>query len=71
MILHGGTDAAFLALPKYRGLITGHFYLSDHPPTTDMPKQKLNGAILTICQTLKNVVASAAEVETGGMLLKG
>ena len=70
MILRGDTDSAYLVLPKARSCITGHFYLSDHPPPTDTPKPKLNGPILTVCQTLKNVVASAAEAETGWMFLK-
>ena len=36
-----------------------------------MPKPKMKGPILTIYQTLKNVVSSAVELETGGMLLNG
>ena len=71
MILHSDTDAAYLVLPKSRNHITGNFYLSNHPPPTDTPKQKLNYLILPVFQTLKTVVASAAEAETGGMLLNG
>ena len=70
MILCGDTDAAYLVLPKARICIAGHFYLSDHPPPTDMPKPKLNVTTLTVYQTLKNLVASAEEAETGGMFLK-
>ena len=70
MIIHGDTDAAYLVLPKARSRIAGHFYLSNHPPPTDTPKPKLNGLILTVCQTLKNIVASAAEAETVGMLTR-
>ena len=62
MILHVDTDAAYLVLPKACSHIAGHFYLSNRLPTNDTPKQKLNGPILTIFQTLKNVVASASEV---------
>ena len=69
MILHGDMNSAYLVLPKACSRIASHFYLSDHPPTTNMIKPKLNGLILTICKTQKNVVTSAAEVETGGMLL--
>ena len=64
-------DAAYLVLLKARSRITGHFYLSDHPPPTDTLKPKLNGPILTVCQTLKNVMDSAAEAERGGMFLNG
>ena len=62
MILHGDTDAAYLVLTKSCSFIADHFYLSDHPPPTDTPKPKLNGLVLTVFQTLKNLVASAAEV---------
>ena len=53
MILHCETDAAYLVLPKSCGRITGHFYLSNHPPPTGMPKPKLNGPIITVCKKLK------------------
>ena len=53
MILHGDTDAAYLFLPKARSHIAGHFSLSDHPTTTNTPKPKLKGPILTVFQTLK------------------
>ena len=69
MILHGDTDIAYLVLPKYRSRIYGHVYLRNKPPLTDTSKPKLNGPILTFSQTLKHVVASAAEAETGGMFL--
>ena len=60
MIQHVDTDAAYLVLPKSRSRISVHLYLLNRLPTNDMPKPKLNGPILTICQTLKNVVASSA-----------
>ena len=60
MILHGDTDAAYLVLPKSYSRIAGHFYLSDRLPTTNTPKPKLNGPILTVYQTLNNVVDSEA-----------
>ena len=69
MIPHGDTDSAYLVLPKACSRIAGHSYIGDHPPPTDTPKPKLNGPILTVCQTLKNVVASAAEAEPGGVFL--
>ena len=68
MILHINTYAAYAVLPKSCSRISGRFYLiSNFLPTNDMAKSKLNGPILTICQTLKTFVASAAESETGGM----
>ena len=71
MIIHGDTDASYLVLPKDRSRIAGYLFLRNHPPPTDTPKPKLNGPILTVCQTINNVVALEAEAETGGMLLNG
>ena len=71
IMLHGDTYAAYLVLPKAHIHIAGHFYLSNHPPTTDRPKPKLNGSISNICQPLKNAVSPAEEAETGGMFLNG
>ena len=53
MILHDDTDAAYLVLPKACSRIAGHFYIRNHSPTTDAPKLKLNGPILTVCKTIK------------------
>ena len=71
MILHVDTDVAYLVLTKSRSLIAIHLYLRNLPPTNDTPKPKLNSPIITICQTLKNVVASSAEAETEGIFLNG
>ena len=69
MILHGDTDADNLVISKDHNRIAGHFYLSDHLTTNYIPKQKPNGAILNICQTLKKCVAWTSEMENGGMFL--
>ena len=67
MILHIESDAAYLVLPNARSRVAGHFYLSSHPPAQGKPSPQHNGPLLTECKTLKNVVASAAETETGGL----
>ena len=69
--MHDENNAVYLVLPKYCIRITVRFYLRDHPPTTNTLKPKLNGPILNICQTINNVVDSAAEAETGGLFLNG
>jgi hypothetical protein len=71
MILHVDTDAAYLVLPKAKSRVAGHYYLSNHPPTTGKPTPIPNGPIHTVCQTLKNVVSSAAESEMGGLFVNG
>ena len=65
MILHVDTDAAYLVMPKARSRVAGYFYMGNKPTTRSRPS--LNGAILVECKTLRHVVASAAEAETGGI----
>ena len=63
MQLHVDTDAAYLVLPKARSRIAGYFRLLGQDTTI----YDHNGAILIECKTLRNVVTSAAEVETHGI----
>lgn len=51
--------------PKTRSRIAGYCYLLDSPDKTATPKP--NGAVHIKCKTLRNVVSSAAEAETGGV----
>jgi hypothetical protein len=72
MILHADTDAAYLVLPNARSRYAGHYFLSNTPsapPSTPSPSP--NGAILTICKTIRNVMTSAAEAETAGVFGNG
>ena len=73
MILHVESDAAYLVLPNAKSRIGGYFYMSSHPPKNPatIPKPQPNGPILIECATLKHVVASAAEAETGGLFRNG
>jgi hypothetical protein len=71
MVLHIHSDASYLSVPKARSRAAGHHFLSDMPadplrqpqPTDIMPPD--NGAVLTVCTIMKNVVGSAAESEFG------
>ena len=67
MILYIESDADHLVLPQARSLVARIFYLGN--ATSGRPP--LNGAIRVICKTLKNVVSSAAEAETGGIIIGG
>ena len=58
------SDAVYLVLSKVRSIITGHFILANTP--TSNYKYKNNGSILIECHSLRDVVESAAEVETKG-----
>ena len=69
MVLHIDTDAAYLVLPGAKSRIAGYYYLSGRPPATGTPTPTINGAIHVECKTLKHVVASAAEAETGGLFV--
>ena len=66
MILICETDAAYLVLPKARSRIAGHYYFSNRMNDYSTGHPTHNGPILTECKTLKRVVSSAAEAETGG-----
>ena len=65
MILNIDSDAAYLVAPKARSRVAGYFQLGSLPTSTQHPK--LNGAVLVECKTLRHVVSSAAEAETGGI----
>ena len=64
MILHIDSNAAYFVKPRARSRVAGVFYLGNMKPRR-LPQ--LNGAILIEYKTLRHVVASAAEVETGGI----
>ena len=60
MVLHCDSDASYLVMPKARSRYAGFFYFK-----TD--NEQLNAPIHIECKTLKHVVSSAAEAETGGI----
>ena len=67
MILQGEADAAYLALPKARSRAAAWFILGNDP--TSKPTPMPNAPVYIMCNTLKNVMSSAAEAETGGLFL--
>ena len=72
MIMYVDSDAAYLVQPNARSRIAGHYTLGTHtlpPPST--PTTPQNGPFHTECKTLRHVVASAAEAETGGLFHNG
>ena len=72
MVLHIDSDAAYLVQKHARSRYAGHYYLSDHPPPAPAkPSPKPNGPILTVCKTLRGIMRSAAESETGGVFKNG
>jgi hypothetical protein len=72
MVLHIDSDAAYLVLPKARSRAAGHYYFSDWPePAPAKPNPTPNGPVHTLCKTIRNVMSSAAESETGGVYLNG
>jgi hypothetical protein len=72
MVLHIDSDASDMSMPKARSRVDGHHYLSSNSrdptkaPTTNPPP---NGPIHTVCHKLRNVMASAAEAEVGGLFV--
>ena len=67
MILNIHSDASYLSESKARSRACGHYFLGWVPK--DGEPIKLNGAIFTLCNVLKWVVASAAEAELGALFL--
>ena len=70
MCLHIDSDAAYLVRPKSRSRSAGHYYLSDTPPPPPIRTNPTpNVPILTKCQTIRTVMAYAAEAETDANFL--
>ena len=67
MILQFEADSAYLVLPKARSRAAAWYILGNDP--TSHPRPMTNAPLLVLCNTLKNVVSSAAEAETGGIFL--
>jgi hypothetical protein len=59
MILKTTVDAACVVLPEACSRAAAHCHLGWHD------NDRVNGAINVLCKTIKNVVSSAAEAETG------
>ena len=72
MILYVNSDAVYLVQPNAKSRNAGYYILSTYPPpspTISTPAP--NAPILVECKTLRSVVASAAEAETGGLFHDG
>ena len=67
MQLHIHSDESYLSVSKARSKVGGGFFLSDKFNPTSQTKH--NGAILVVSAILKNVMASAAEAELGGIFI--
>lgn len=67
MILHVDSDAAYSVQPNAKSRIAGYYILSSKPsPTPSIPIRAPNAPLHMEYKTLRTVVASAAEAETGG-----
>ena len=67
MKLHIHSVASYLSASKERSRVGGHFFLSDKFNPKSQTKNK--GAVLVVAAILKNVMASAAEAELGGLFI--
>ena len=70
MVLHIHSDGSYLSAPCSRSRAAGHFFLSSWPKDItkpDNPPPNSNGPVHTVCKTLRNVMASAAETELGAL----
>ena len=72
MCLHINSDSAYLVQSKAHSRAAVHYYLSNTPPPPPIqPTLTPNGPILTKCHTIRTIMASAAEAETGAIFLNG
>ena len=72
MVLHVDSDAAYLVQTGARSRVAGYYILSTYPPPPPaIPKPTPNAPILVKYKTLRSVVASAAEAETGWLFHNG
>ena len=77
MILHVHSDASYLSEPKARSRVGGLHYLSSRPrdplkpPDENDTPPPLNGAVHIVSNIMRQVLASAAEAETGGLFYNG
>ena len=65
MILNINSNVVYLVAPQSLSRVAGYYHLSSIPNVTEHPQ--LNGAILVEYKTLRHVVSSVAESETGGI----
>ena len=71
MKLHVYSDASYLSEPKARSRVGGYFYLDGKADPQPGKPPTLNGAIHVESRIMRNVMASAAEAETGGLFING
>ena len=67
MKLHIHSDASYMLASKSRSRVVVHFFLSEKFNPTSQTKH--NVAVLVVAAFLKNVMASPAEAELGGLFI--
>ena len=60
MQLHFESDTVYLILPRARSQIAGYFYLSTGASLSKVYAKRFNAPLHTECNTIKNLVSSAA-----------
>ena len=72
MCVHINSNTAYIVQPLMRSRAAGHYYLSDNPPPPHIRRTSSpNVPILTKCQTIRTVMASATEDKTEAIFLNG
>ena len=69
MTLYVHSDASYLSEPQSRSRVGGYFYLGGRDEPADNPKP--NGSIHIESKIMRNIMASAAEAETGALFHNG
>jgi hypothetical protein len=71
MKLHIVRNASYASEPKARSRVGGYYYLDGKDDPQPGKSPKLNGAIHVESRIMRNVMASAAEAEIGGLFING
>ena len=74
MILHVESDASYLSISKARSRVGVYQYLispSNNPNLPPTETSPMNGPLRAVCNILRNVMASAANAEVGGLFVNG
>ena len=67
MILAIESDASYLSVPQARSRAAGFFFLTTQPTDSTKNAVPANGPIHILCQTMREVMSSAAEAELGAL----
>jgi hypothetical protein len=70
MLLHIHSDASYLSTPRVISSAGWHFFLSSKPVNPEKPEETkvpLNGPVHSMCERIRNMIASTVEAAIGAL----